>query len=411
MKKALELGSNKERTGVDINNRLYGWFKEVKDYFWQDTRGAAKNMVKLLLEECLQVELSDHIGFAYYEHSPLRADKRNGYYMRGLSTDMGYLEHIRIPRPRGSGFSFLAIRKYQRRQDTVNKLLLDTFLAGVSTRRVGEVLENVLEDKPSSSTISRITKGLDKEVNVFHTKLLTDEYTYLILDGVYMGIRSAVHSKKRPVLVAYGIKSNGERELIDYQQASSESEAQWTAFLTNLYRRGLKGNNLKLITVDGGKGLHKALEAVYSFTPIQLCWVHKLRNVSKRIPKRYRILAMKGVKKIYLADNKRQAIQIYKDWKKHWNRYIPGAVKCLEIDIDILLPFFDRPKNHRIKVRTTNIIERCFREVRRRTRPMSCFTNYASCDRIIYSIFNYQNKKWNGKPIKNFIKKDTKLLA
>lgn len=407
MKKLLELGRDEERTSTSINNRLYGWFKDVKDYFWRDTRGAAKNMVKLLLEECLQVELSDHIGFAYYEHSLLRVDKRNGYYMRGLSTDMGYLERIRIPRPRAGGFSFLAIKKYKRRQDAVNKLLLDTFLAGVSTRRVGEVLEHILEDKPSSSTISRISKDLDKEVNTFHCKQITDDYIYLILDGVYMGVKGAIHSKKRPVLVAYGIKSNGERELIDYQQASSESEAQWTAFLNNLYKRGLEGKNLKVITVDGGKGLHRALEIVYPFIPIQLCWVHKLRNVSKRISKKYRILAMKEVKKIYLANNKKQAIQVFKDWGKKWNRYIPDAVKCLETDIDRLLPFFDCPKNHRIKIRTTNAIERCFREVRRRTRPMSCFTNYASCDRIIYSIFSYQNLKWKGKPIKNFNKKDT----
>jgi len=407
MKKVLELGCNKERTGNSINNRLYGWFKEVKDYFWQDTRGAAKNMIKLLLEECLQIELSDHIGFAYYEHSPLRADKRNGYYMRGLSTDMGYLEQIRVPRPRGRGFSFLAIKRYQRRQDTVNKLLLDTFLAGVSTRRVGEVLEHVIEDKPSSSTISRVTKVLDKEVNEFHNKQLTDEYIYLILDGVYMGIKGSIHSKKRPVLVAYGIKANGERAIIDYQQASSESEAQWTAFLNNLYKRGLAGKNLRLITVDGGKGLHRALETVYPFIPIQLCWVHKLRNVSKRIPKKHRILAMKEVKKIYLADTKKQAVQVFKDWKKSWNKHIPEAVKCLETDMDMLLPFFNCPKNHRIKIRTTNAIERCFREVRRRTRPMSCFTNYASCDRIIFAVFNYQNLKWKDKPIKNFIKKDT----
>lgn len=405
MKKLLELGS--ERTGTEINNRLYGWFKEVKDYFWEDTKGAAKNMIKLLLEECLQIELSKHIGFAYYEHSPLRVDKRNGYYMRGLGTEMGYLEQIRIPRPRGGGFSFLAIKKYKRRQDTVNKLLLNTFLAGVSTRRVGEVLENVLEDKPSSSTISRVTKDLDNEVNKYHAKKLTDAFIYLIVDGVYVGIKGALKSNKRPVLVAYGIKANGERELIDYQQASSESEAQWTAFLNNLFKRGLEGKNLKLITVDGGKGLHKALEIVYPFIPIQLCWVHKLRNVSKRIPKKYRILAMKEVKQIYLADNKKQAVQIFKDWQKKWSNDIPDAVTCLERDIDMLLPFLECPKHHRIKIRTTNAIERCFREVRRRTKPMSCFTNYPSCDRIIFSVFNYQNTKWKGKPIKNFMEKDT----
>lgn len=406
-KHLLELGIDSRRSGISIDNRLYGWWKEVKDNFWEDTRGAVKAMIKLLLEECLEVEVSDRIGAEYYEHNPLRIDKRNGYYMRGLGTEMGYIEQIRVPRPRAGGFSFLAIKKYSRRQNCVNKLLMDSFLAGISTRRVGEVLENLLDDKPSSSTISRITKNLDGEVNKFHKRMLSDDYIYLILDGVYMGVKGALGSKKRPVLVAYGIKSNGERELIDFRQASSESEAQWTAFLNDLYKRGLHGDNLKLITVDGGKGLHKALDIVYPFIKRQLCWVHKLRNVSKYMPKKYREQSMREVKKIYLAHNRRKAVGVFKTWKKNWIKKVPNSVKCLEKDMDHLLNFLDCPENHRVKIRTTNAIERSFREVRRRTRPMSCFTNYASCDRIIYSVFNYQNSKWNGKPIKNFNKKDT----
>ena len=402
MKKSLELGHDVERTGVSIDNRLYGWWKDVKDYFWDDTKLAVRMMIKMLLEECLQIELSNNIGYGYYERRPLEIDKRNGYYMRGLGTEMGYIEQIRMPRPRAGGFSFIAVKRYKRRQEGVNKLLMETFLAGVSTRRVGEVFENLLGEKVSSSTISRVTKRLDKDVKEFHKRIISDDYIYLILDGVYMGVKGALKSKKKPVLVAYGIKEKGEREIIDFRQASSESEAQWTAFLNDLYKRGLKGEKLKLITVDGGKGLNKALDIVYPFTKHQLCWVHKLRNVSKYLPKKHREGCMKEVKKIYLASNKKNAVKEFKSWKKKWYKSASKSVACLERDIDILLNFFDCPKNHRIKVRTTNVIERTFREVRRRTRPMSCFTNYASCDRIIYAVFNYQNNKWKGKPIKSF---------
>lgn len=408
MKQLLELGHNAERTDLNINNRIYGWWKEVKNYFWDDTRGAVKSMIKLLLEECLEVEASDRIGAAYYQHSPLRIDKRNGYYMRGLGTEMGYIERIRVPRPRAGGFSFLVIKKYKRRQERVNKVLMETFLAGVSTRRVGEVLEDILGDKPSSTTISRITKRLDVEVKKYQNRKLSDNYKYLIFDGVYMGVKGALKSKKRPVLVAYGIKINGEKELINFRQASSESEAQWTVFQNDLFKRGLEGKNLRLITVDGGKGLHATLDVVYPFIPRQLCWVHKLRNVSKYTPKKHREKCMQEVKKIYLAPNRKRAVRIFKRWKKKWSKLIPKSVKCLEKDIDLLLNFLDCPENHRVKIRTTNAIERAFREVRRRTRPMSCFTNYASCDRIIYAIFNYQNNKWKGKPIKYFNEKDTK---
>lgn len=400
MSKPLELVLGVERTGVDINNRIYGWWKEVKDYFWEDTKGAVRSMIRLLLEESLQVELSNKIGYGYHQRRPLEIDKRNGYYVRGLGTEMGYIEQIRVPRPRAGGFSFTAIKKYKRRQEGVNKLLMDSFLAGISTRRVGEVFENLLGEKVSSSTISRVTKKLDKDVNKFHKRTISDDCIYLILDGVYIGVKGALKSKKKPVLVAYGIDKAGERKIIDFRQATSESEPQWTAFLNDLYKRGLKGENLKLITVDGGKGLNNALDTVYPFAKHQLCWVHKLRNVSKYLPKKHREKCMKDVKKIYLASNKKNAIKKFKSWKKKWYKSAPKSVACLERDIDILLNFFDCPKNHRIKVRTSNVIERTFREVRRRTRPMSCFTNYASCDRIIYAVFNYQNAKWKGKPIK-----------
>jgi putative transposase len=353
-------------------------------------------------------EISDYIGVGYYEQGPMRIDRRNGYYVRGLGTGFGYIEQLRVPRIRGGGFEFAVIRKYKRRHEDVDKVLLETFLRGVSTRKVGQVLEILLEDRLSSSTISRIAKSLDEQVRKFQSRRLSDEYVYLILDGIRISVRGAVKGRKRIILVAYGIRKDGIRELIDFRQAHSENENHWEAFLWNLYRRGLEGKNLKLITVDGAKGLHNALSVVYPFIPIQLCWVHKMRNVCKRIPKKYYKQCKLELQQIYLAKNKMQAIRRFKQWRKKWFPLVPKAVHCMEKDLDMLLCFMDCPENHRTKIRTTNPIERAFREIRRRTKPMSVLSNYASCNRIIYALFSYQNTNWKDRPIyaiKNFYTK------
>ncbi len=110
-----------------------------------------------------------------------------------------------------------------------------------------------------------------------------DAYLYLVLDGITLKVKGAAGVKKRLVLCAYGIMPDGLRELVDFRQATSESEAQWLAFLQNLYNHGLEGKHLRLVTTDGCPGLHNALEIVYPYVPRQLCWAHKLRNVASRL--------------------------------------------------------------------------------------------------------------------------------
>ena len=111
---------------------------------------------------------------------------------------------------------------------------------------------------------------------------------------------------------------------------------------------------------------------------------------------------MAGARLIYLAENKKMAVKAYKDWQSRWNTLYPNAVSCIGKDLDELLSFLDMPVSHRVKVRTTNVIERAFREVRRRTRPMNCFTNSRSVDRIIFGVISHLNETWKDKPLFNF---------
>ena len=384
-------------------------WKEIKvseEELWGDLKIEAQVFLKRILEGAMEDEVMEHLGISRkYERSEERGNQRNGYYQRDLETELGLVRELRVPRTRDGGYRPRAFQRYKRRQEAVNGSIREIFLAGVSTRRVGEVLKPLIGSYPSCSTVSEVVKSLDREVRVFHSRKLSDEYKYLFLDGLTVKLKTALGVRKRLLLIAYGIREDGRKELIEFRQASSESEEEWESFLNDLYRRGLEGGKLELIITDGAPGLHGALDMVYPYTPRQRCWVHKLRNIAVKLSRKVQEECLRGAKRIYLASNRWEAVELYQEWADCWRDTQYKAVKCLENDLDELLTFFRFPEDHWSRIRTTNAIERSFREIRRRIRPMSCFTNGESCERIIYALFHYHNKKWEHTPLRNFTQK------
>ena len=384
-------------------------WKEVKvseEEIWGDLKLEAQIFLKRILEGAMEDEVMEYIGISRkYERAEERVSQRNGYYKRDLATELGEVRELEVPRTRDGKFRTKVFKRYKRRKGKVDRAIKDMFLAGVSTRRVREVLRPLIGCCPSAQTVSQVTKSLDVEVRKFHKRRIKGCYKYLFLDGLRVKVKTATGVRKRLILCAYGIREDGRKELIDFRQACSESEHEWEAFLADLYRRGLGGEKLQLIITDGAPGLHSALDFVYPNIPRQRCWVHKLRNVASKLPKKIQEECLRGARVIYLAPSRREAVRRYWQWASRWRDSEAKAVECLEKDLDELLNFFDFPEKHRSKIRTTNAIERVFREVRRRIRTMSCFENWRSCERIIFAIFHYYNKKWEEKPLNDFTQK------
>lgn len=370
-------------------------FREIKDEesLWGEISLETRAVAKRILEGSLEEELSVRLQAARYRRTEVRRGWRNGGYRRQLISRWGLLD-IWMPRARQQLPGSQVLGRFQRREPEVDRLIRQAFLRGISTREVGEVLEPVLGRRASAQTVSNIARALDAEVGRFHRRHLDDNVRYLLLDGVSMRIKHPGGVSKKLVLVAYGIRPNGNRVLLAFRLATAESTAQWEAFLEDLFRRGLEGSQLRLIVTDGCPGLHAALEIVYPRVARQACWVHKLRNVAAKVPRKHQAACLRGAKRLYEAEHARQAGQWFRQWAEEWRSVAPKAVRCLEQDLEQLLAFYDCPKQDWKTVRTTNAIERAFREVRRRTRPMSCFQNNASCERIIYSVISKLNQRW-----------------
>lgn len=383
---------------LDVDKYWQERWEDVKDDFWGDLKKQTVRALKTFLETSMEVQAQDLVGAGYWEHNQYRRGYRHGYYCRNLETSMGEIYGLRIPRIRGRRINYNVLPKYRRRAKDVDQMILKMFLAGVSTRRIKEVIEPILgKKKLSAQTVSNISKKINALVSKYHDRKLRDIYKYLIFDGVYVKAKSPQKSKRRCVLVCYGITMDDKKELIDFELAShGESENAWTKFIAKIYHRGLSGANLELVVIDGNKGLRNAVELMYPIVAIQRCWVHKMRNVSAKLPKRYHDECMREAREIYYSKNHKEALAAFKDWARKWRSLVPKAVECIEEDWDYLIAFLNEPEEYHAKVRTTNAIERMFREVRRRIRPMNCFENRSSVERIIFSVFNRFNGIWEN---------------
>lgn len=351
--------------------------------------GAGRQAMKEALEAAMMDRVSRHL-VEWEAEEGAEPDRRNGTYRRHLLTALGDIE-LEVPRTRR--FNPVSIlRSYARRERNVDRLILGCFVLGLSTRKVARALFPILGEPVSATTVSRVARALDEAVAAFHRRRLQDRYRVLVLDGVVLSRKTGAGAMKRPVLVALGILPDGRKEVIDFRLARSESEAEWTTFLTDLERRGLTGEAWELIAVDGGSGLLAALSVVFPNVPVQRCWAHKMRNILDKVRKADQKRVKGGLQDVYRAENLIQARKAAGQWARQWQTLYPKAVQCLRNDLEELLTFYRFPDPEwRQWTRTTNAIERRFREVRRRTRPMGVFQDRTSMDRILYALFTHEN--------------------
>lgn len=356
---------------------------------WTSLEEASREGVRLAIQQMMQ-----HKTASYLEKQLAAGvqDRRNGYYRRHLLTGIGDVE-LAVPRTR-QWSAAAVLDAYARRTRDVDQCIMAGFVLGLSTRKVAEALLPIFHERVSASTVSRVAKVLDGAVAAYHRRPLCNRYRVLLFDGVVLSRKTGKGVHRRPVLVVVGILPDGRKEVIDFLLARDESQAAWEGLLNDLYQRGLTGEGVELVAIDGCPGLARALTLVYPRIPIQRCWAHKVRNVLDRFRRGDREQAKRGLQRIYSAANRSSALAATRRFADRWHNSYPEAVRCLTRDIEELLAFFafSDPK-WRKATRTTNAIERRFREVRRRTRPMGVFSDRTSMERILFAVFEYENRK------------------
>ena len=356
---------------------------------WDEVQDRSRQVIRRVLERRMRQRVR---GYIEDQLGRGEQDRRNGYYRRHLLTSMGDIE-LAVPRTR-TWSAIEVVRAYARRAPDVDRCILACFVYGLSTRKVAEALLPIFGERVSPSTVSRVAKTLDQAVEAFHRRPFGNHYSMIQFDGVVLSRKSGMGALRRPVLVALGIRPDGRKEILDFLLAPSEGQAAWEGFLNDLYHRGLTGEGVEMITTDGGAGLTAALSVVYPRIKVQRCWAHKARNVTDKVRLADRQAVKWGLRRIYEARNRSAALNAVIRFGARWESTYPRAVRCLVKDIEELLAFFYfRDPVWRRMARTTNAIERRFREVRRRTRPMGVFSDRTSIERILFAVFSHENQK------------------
>ena len=362
---------------------------QAEDVEWgEDYRAGAREA----LVELLEGRMDQTIDQPLERMAELgQADRRNGCYRRHLLTELGDLE-LAVPRTRTCS-ALKVVRAYARRAKDVDRMILACFVLGLSTRKVATALLPILGRPVSPATVSQVAKQLDAAVAAFHRRPLKDIYRVLVLDGVVLKRKTGAGAIARPVLVALGLRPDGRKEVIDFRLASAESAAQWEHFLGGLIRRGLTGERLEMLCVDGGAGLLAALPTAYPEVPVQRCWAHKIRNVLAKVRRADQPWLKADLHRIMNAKTVPAAWSAARRCADRWQAMYPKAVACLRADLADLLTCFRYPTlDERKAVRTTNAVERRFREIRRRTRPMGTFPDRTSMARILFAVFLHENR-------------------
>jgi len=355
-----------------------------QDEFQFYLRNTLRNAVRLALTTILEEEVTALIGAAPYEQNLTRRDYRNGSYTRDLDTSVGRIADLAVPRTR-QGFRTQVFERYQRRRPEVDASVSEMFVQGVSTRAVGAVIENLTGVEPSPSTVSRVFHKLDDEFEAWKKRRLTAHYAYCFADGTYFSVIYGTEGCKMPILAVTGIRADGEREVLAFSVGDRENADAWKLLLDDLKQRGVE--QVDLWITDGNAAMLKALEAKFPHVRRQRCVLHKMKNVLGYIPQQQQARLEPELKAIFYQDSRAQAEQLLAAFCLKYEKIYGTAIECLRRDQDACLTFYDFPPMHWRTIRTTNVIERLFQEVKKRSHKMNAaFRNEASCLLMFYAV-------------------------
>lgn len=374
------MAENKRMTAEELVGKLMS--KEHAD--------VVRESVAWLCQELMEGEVTAQIGAGHGQRSLERITHRNGYRERGWNTRAGEVE-LQIPRLRtGSYFpSFLEPRK--RSEQALVAVVQQAYVNGVSTRKVDHLVEQLGIQGISKSQVSRLCKGLDDQVQAFLERPLEGKYPYLWLDAKVEKVREPGGVRHKCLVIAYGVHESGRREVIGLDVGEAETEAFWREFLRSLVARGLSG--IKLCVSDAHEGLKNAIAKVLGCA-WQRCTVHFLRDMLGHCQKAHQPMIATAIRQVFQASSGEEARERLGEVTERIEQIAPKVARLLEGAEPELLAFYEFPKEHWPKLRSTNPLERVNREIGRRTDVVGIFPDDQSLIRLAASLLIEQNDEW-----------------
>jgi transposase-like protein len=357
--------------------------------------GVSENMaqcVQLLINEAMKMERSAYLNAQPYQRTPDRMDHANGYKPKTLHTRIGELE-LTVPQTRNGGFYPSVIQKGLRSERALLTTIAEMYIQGVSTRKVTKILEELCGCQISSAQVSRIVQSLDEDLEAWRNRPL-GHFSHLMVDARYEKVRYGHEIRDCAVLWGIGIREDGQREVLGVSVAFSEAEIHWREFFSSLVSRGLLG--VSYIVSDDHVGLTNALKSVFPGAAWNRCHTHLARNVQDHVSKsRNKDRVAQDIRTILQSTDLETAQFLLNRFADRWINLEPKLVHWAQINIPQGFQVLSLDPKLRRSLRTSNLIERFNREIKRRSRVVRIFPNMDSCLRLVSAVLIEFNDDWS----------------
>jgi transposase-like protein len=354
-----------------------------------------RGLLQSMLQKLVNGQFAQHMGVEKYERNEIRSGYRNGSYRRGLTTRVGRIE-LEICRDREGSFQPQIFERYQRSEKSLFLGIAEMYFQGVSTRKVTGVFEELCGVSISKSQVSVLAKELDEKLNAWRRRPLDQSYRYVIVDARVQKVRENGRVVSTASLIAVGVTEEGYREVIGCEVADSESEETWAEFFKDLKTRGLQG--VKLIVSDDHHGLTNALDKHFQGVPWQRCQVHFMRNLLTHLGRSDAAIYMNLLQDVFAARTREEAeekgkvlVVKLREAKKE------KVADWIEENLEDCFGIYTIPEKHRIRLRTTNTVERLNEEIKRRCQVIRVFPNRTSALRMVSANCMEASDKWLDK--------------
>ena len=361
-----------------------------------DINALFKEFVGDILENGLEAELDDELGYSKYDYRNKDTDNsRNGHSTKTMKTSFGEID-IDVPRDRKGEFEPQLVKKQQTSlSGDIEEKILSMYAKGMTTRDIDAHIREIYGLEVSDSTVSRITDKILPVVKEWQQRPLEEIYAVVFLDAIHYHVRSEGQIVKKAVYIAIGINMSGIKEVLGMWVGENESAKYWLSILNGLRNRGVE--DILIACVDGLTGFDNAIEAVYPKTEIQQCIIHQIRNTTRFVSYKDIKALMADLKRVYAAVDEETALYELEAFGEKWNAKYPKIAQSWEANWSKLSTYFKYPQEVRTLIYTTNAIVGFNRQLRKVTKSKSGFPTDDSLLKMLYLAMMDITKKWTGK--------------
>lgn len=356
----------------------------------EDIQDALKDLMGGTIQEMLESEMDEHLGYSHYERSE-NTNSRNGKKTKKVRGNLGETE-IEVPQDRDGTFEPKIVKKRQKDISSIEQKIISLYAKGMTTRQISETIEDIYGFEVSEGFVSDVTDRLLPEIEEWQNRPLDEVYPIVFIDAVHFSVRDNGQIKKLAAYVILAVSLTGHKQVLSIQIGENESAKYWLGVLNELKNRGVK--DILVICADGLTGMKEAVSAAFPQTELQRCIVHQIRNTLKYVGEKNKKEFAADLKTIYQAPSEKAALEQLERVTAKWEGDYPNAMKSWHTNWDVISPIFKFSATVRKVIYTTNAIESLNSGYRRLNKQRSVFPSDTALLKALYLATGEISKRW-----------------